>query len=139
MMQDSNVIQIEAELEKSIARRNYEEPISFDEIQKVHPAFKVEMGYSQKELQKSFDYINNNWKVGNDTSMDSKGLIKRVIKKMTDFVVAPILRLQSTYNAQNARCIGQMKEYLIEIERCQKRITELEAKIDEIENRNSAK
>lgn len=139
-MERDESCQIDIELKKNLECRNYKEPISFDEAQNECSVIREPIVYNQEILEQTFGYLNKNWKVMDDISTNSNNflerILKKIVKKLTGFIIVPVLNSQSTYNAQNVRCIAQLKGLLDELEQYKEKVEQLEKKIIEIENRN---
>lgn len=67
-----------------------------------------------------------------------KRVLKKVIRKLCSFIIAPISEQQSAFNAQATRGFGQIGGYIEEtdhrFDECKKTIKLLEQKIEKLEN-----
>ncbi len=130
-----NIEQIMQEIREEIKARKLEETkLSFDDIVINEPLVKADSKFSSELLQKQVAYLNQNWNVPIDTPYyTSNGLynhVKKFIKKMTRFIVVPLVLSQNELNASVTRAFNEMSAYIAEqelqIEKLTKRVEELE-------------
>jgi len=136
-----NIDQIMEEIYMNIKNRQYDiEPLSFEEVKMCQSAIQNLDGYSTKDFLYDLNYIIYNWNIpGNITTVTSNpltALVKKVVHKLTRFIIFPLIDFQSSYNASTCRCIIQIKEYMFEIEKYKEKINKMEMEIEELKSQN---
>lgn len=139
MNNEINVEEIMEEIRQNIRERGYDkEPLSFEEVQVSKPAIVADGGYSADQFLYELGYINHNWNNNFQVPVTGRNLlavfIKKVIRKLTRFIVFPIVNFQNSYNGSNVRCMNQIKEYMAEMDVYKQRIEQLEKEIEYIKN-----
>jgi len=130
---DINVEEIMEQIRENIKERGYDKiPLSFEDIKISDPVIKGDAKYDPNSFNKEMTYLNNNW--NNDWNIPISGggmraKLKKVVRKVTRFIVAPIVSFQNEYNASNVRLMKQME--------C--RIEELEKQVAELQSEKEAK
>lgn len=142
MGNDINIEEIMQEIRQNIKDKGYDkEPVSFEEIEMPQGAVSGGEGYQADVLLSELEYLNHNYY--NQFHVPINGgnpfavLIKKVIRKLTRFLVVPLVEFQNQYNASSLRCMNQMKEYITELETYQSRVEELEKELDAIKGKLS--
>ena len=139
-MKKSDMSQINMVLQESIEKREYKEPISFNEAQKCSPAVVCQSEFSEGILRQKFVYLKYNWKIEDSIQVQSNNFFevfwRKIVRRIMGFITIPIVSSQSTYNAQNVKCLAQI---LVELEYYKTKVEELENRVNEIQNRNGNK
>ena len=140
MHNEINIEEIMSEIRENIKERGYDkEPLSFEEVAVSKPVLQGESEYDAEEFNREIEYLNYNW--SNTYQVPISGgnpigvFIKKVIRKLTRFIVFPIVNFQNAYNASNVRCLKQIKEYMAEMEEYKVRIAKLEKEIEELKGK----
>lgn len=144
MSTEINIEEIMQEIRENIKQRGYEQEIlSFDDVKLSPSAIKPTSGFSADDLIQEVDYMNRNWCNAYAVPISSKNpvavLIKKVMQKLTNFIVFPIVNFQNEYNASNVRCVNQMKEYIAEMEEYKAKIEKLEKELKQVKAQLEAK
>lgn len=137
-MTEINVEEIMREIREEIAQKGYtDEPLSFQDVE------------APKENKYEY-HIDEYMKIVNEINSDSnvqwyrhlqqgglKGLIKKVIRRMVAFIIAPMSDEQNLFNAQVARGFNQISGYITEqdksLDSCREEIKGLEKKVAQLE------
>lgn len=140
MNNEINIEEIMNEIRANIKERGYDkEPLSFEEVAVSKPVLQGDSEYDAEEFNREIEYLNYNW--NNSFMIPIAGgnpigvFIKKVIRKLTRFIVFPIVNFQNAYNASNVRCLKQIKEYMAEMEEYKVRIAKLEKEIEELKGK----
>lgn len=138
-----NVEEIMEQIRENIKERGYDKiPLSFEDIKISEPVMRGTVKYDPNSFNKEMSYLNNNW--NNDWNIPVSGggmraKFKKVVRKLTRFIVAPIVSFQNEYNASNVRLLMQMSGYITEMEAYKLRIEELEKQVAELQKEKEAK
>lgn len=133
-MQEINLEEAIDIAKQNAERRGYEEALAFEKIQsKKSAVVMMEEHFDEEKFLCALRYINCNSSNSLDMSIKSSGyvigIMKKIIRKVTGFIIEPIVNFQNAYNVQNVKCMVQISNYLKEIEECKKKIGELEREI----------
>ena len=135
MSTEINIEEIMQEIRQNIKDRGYEEEtLSFEDVKLSQSAIQASAGFSADDLMHEINYLNGNW--CNNYAVPTAGrnpimvIIKKVVQKLTNFIVFPIVNFQNAYNASNVRCVNQMREYIAEMEGYKARIEQLEKEVE---------
>lgn len=141
MNEGINIEEIMKEIRQNIKDRGYEkDPVSFEEIEMKNSVLKIGTGYDSDEFINELEFMDSNCTTsfhvpiagGNPVSV----FIKKVIRKLTRFIVAPLVESQNAYNVSNLKCMNQVSEYISEMEKYKERIVQLEKELKEIKGKN---
>lgn len=137
MNNEINIEEIMKEIRQNIKDRGYDkEPLSFEDVEISKAAIQSEGVYNAEEFLHEIDYLNHNWcnsyMVPISSSNPAVVFIKKVIRKLTNFIIFPIVNFQNAYNASNVKCMNQMKEYIAEMESYKNKIAQLEEELKQI-------
>ncbi len=132
MSTEINIEEIMKEIRQNIKDRGYDkEPISFDEIEMPKAVMQNGEKYDEEVLLSELDFLMHNCSNSFHVPVNGRNpftvFIKKVIRKLTRFIVIPLVDFQNAYNVSNLKCINQMKAYMAELE-------EYKTKIDKLEN-----
>lgn len=140
-MSEINVEKIMEEIREDIKRKGYtEDMLSFKDIKM--PVASVVTDFNIDEFR---DMVSQaqvtkvvSWRA-NNIGGGIKGLIKKVIRKMVGFVVAPLADSQNVFNQNAANIFLQLVGYVESqnklIEQYEERIGELQNRVEELENK----
>jgi hypothetical protein len=133
-MGDINIEEIMKEIRRNIAERAYKDPpVEFDDIIPDSYLIKRNEQFSRFEFQNEINYLNSNWMNSWNIPIDSKNIfvwfIKKVIMKLTRFIVFPIINFQNEYNASVIRCFNQLDIFTMRDNSYENRIADLEKQI----------
>lgn len=67
------------------------------------------------EFTESFQYMNNNYMIPSESSLGSlniKNFFKRVVRKLTRFIITPIVSMQNQFNASVVRCVNTSRIFM---------------------------
>ena len=130
---DINVEEIMEQIRENIKERGYDKiPLSFEDIKISEPVIKGMVKYNPYLFNKEMTYLNNNWNNDWDIPISGGGIraiIKKTVRKVSRFILIPIVSFQNEYNASNVRLMKQMG--------C--RIDELEKQVAELQKEKEAK
>lgn len=142
MSNEINVEEIMAEIRSNIKERGYEPlPVEFEEITIDKPAIQPGIAFDADDFKQEVNYLNYNW--NNSFQVPVSGgnkiavFVKKMISKCTRFIVFPIVNYQNAYNASNARCMMQVKEYMAELEKYREKVDALEKELQALKGMNS--
>lgn len=142
MSNEINVEQIMAEIRNNIKERGYEQlPIEFEEITIDKPAMQPGTAFDAEEFMQEVEYLNYNW--NNSFQVPISGgskiavFVKKMISKCTRFIVFPIVNYQNAYNASNAKCMMQMKEYMTELDAYRAKVDALEKEVQALKGKSA--
>lgn len=134
MSEQVNIEQIMEEIRQQIAEKG----ISLDipEFSGASEKPIVEIApFDRDEFNKSVLAVQRNAQVERYAPIIGNPIIKfikRFVRKMVNFIIAPIVEDQNVFNASAARTISSLQSYINELE---KRVNELEASIVKGEER----
>lgn len=140
MSNEINVEQIMAEIRNNIQERGYEQlPVEFEEIAIDKPAMQLGTAFDAEDFKQEVEYLNYNW--NNPFQVPVSGgkrlavFVKKMISKCTRFIVFPIVNYQNAYNASNARCMIQIKEYMAELDVYKAKVDALEKELQALKGK----
>lgn len=141
MSNEINIEEIMKEIRQNIKDRGYDkEPLSFEEIVMSKPAIQSDGNYNAEDFMQELDYLNRNWCNLFPSPVNGRNpvavMIKKIVRRLTNFIVFPLVNFQNAYNASNIRCLNQVKEYMAELEDYKTRIEQLEKEIEQIKGRS---
>lgn len=67
------------------------------------------------EFTESFQYMNNNYMIPSESSLgplNIKNFFKRVVRKLTRFIITPIVSMQNQFNASTVRCVNTTRVFI---------------------------
>ena len=137
MSDNINIEEMMDEIRQNSKDRGYDkEPVSFEEIEIHSSILKIGTGYDSDEFMDELEFLDSNCTTsfhvpiagGNPFSV----FIKKVIRKMTRFIVAPLVDSQNAYNVSNVKCMNQISEFISEMEQYKTRIEQLEKELKEL-------
>jgi len=136
-MNSINIEEIMEEIREKIKNREYgNEPLSFEEIEMSEYADQNINGYNQEEFQRDLDFLNRNRGIPVNVPILAadpiSSFIKKAIRKLTRFIIYPIVEFQNAYNASLLRCMHQVNEYIKELELYKEKIDKMEKEIEEL-------
>lgn len=138
MNESINMDKILTEIKKNSSQRIYHQiPLEFDDICLSIPASQNNnISYDLDLLDKEFHYLNYNWKNSLYLSSRQSGVIaqgiKNIIVKCLAFIMVPIIDFQNAYNSSNAKCIDEMRRYILELEVYKRKVVELEEEVKQL-------
>ena len=129
-MVDIDVEEIMTEIRTSLESKGCNaDELSFNDIYAPRPAFRKDT------FAKAVGYLYDNkfvpWKV-DDNGPKVKGFLKRTLRKMFGFIVAPFANGQNTYNHYTSEAFYQLLSY---VEEQNKMLEYYQKKVDELEQR----
>lgn len=131
MSKEINIEEILIEIRNDIEARNLKDDIiDFEDI-------RIEDLFSMERLNHELGYLHVNWYVPVDCQQYSNNklvnFMKKIIWRLTRFMIAPIVLWQNDLNATMTRAIAELKN---DIEDKNKKIAELERKIEKLRESN---
>lgn len=138
---DINIEEIMEEIRQNIKERGYDkEPLSFEEIEMPQAVLQQGEGYHADVFLSELDFMNHNCLNQFHVPVAGRNpfsiFVKKVIRKVTRFIVLPLVNFQNAYNVSNLRCMNQMKEYMAELEEYKVKIDKLEKELKEMKNKS---
>ncbi|MBR3515266.1 MAG: hypothetical protein IKO10_02840 [Lachnospiraceae bacterium] len=131
-----NVEEIMEQIRTNIRERGYDKiPLSFEDVPISQPLIAGEVEYDAMVLRQEVQYLNQNWNNNWNVPVSGGGLrakFKKLIRKLTRFIIAPIVAFQNEYNASNVRAIQQLAAYAKMMDEYKLRIEELEQQVKEL-------
>ncbi len=138
--EDIDVEAIMEQIRENIKERGYDKiPLSFEDIPMSQPVVAGDVDYDGMILKQELQYLNNNWNNNWNVAISGGGLrakFKKVVRKITRFIIAPIVAFQNEYNASNVRAMQQLAAYIKITEEYRARVDELERQIAELKKGN---
>ena len=67
------------------------------------------------EFLESFQYMNNNYMISSESNLgpsNIKTFVKRVVRKLTRSIIAPIVNMQNQFNANTVRCVNTERIFM---------------------------
>jgi len=140
---DINIEEIMEEIRQNIKERGYDrEPLSFEEVEMPQAVLQRGEGYQAEEFMSELDFMNHNCLNQFHVPIASRNpfsvFIKKVIRKVSRFIVFPLVNFQNAYNVSNLRCMNQVKEYMAELEEYKAKIDRLEKELKEIKEKDKS-
>ncbi len=137
MNNDINIEEIMDEIRQNIKDRGYDKaPVSFEQIEIHSSVLKIGTGYDSDEFMNELEFLDSNCTTSFHVSIAGGNpfsvFIKKVIRKMTRFIVAPLVDSQNAYNVSNVKCMNQISEFISEMEQYKTRIEQLEKELKEL-------
>lgn len=124
-MKEINVEEIMEEIRADIKERNLlETDLKFQDVEVLNDVFRMMIWQDELKMANIYSTINLYGDVGGS---GIKRFVKRFIRKCVRFYVQPMLEQQNKFNAHCVRVLNEMNLYISENE---KRIKEIEEKID---------
>lgn len=140
MSENINIEEIMKEIRQNIKDRGYDKvPVSFEEIEMKSSVLKIGTGYNSDEFINELEFLDGNCTTSFHVPIAGGNpifvFIKKVIRKMTRFIVAPLVDFQNAYNVSNLKCMNQVSEYISEMEKYKSRIEQLEKELKEMKEK----
>lgn len=132
-MDEINVEEIMKELKKKAAEQKIErEEQEFDKL--ISDGICEDMSYIEKFDREDFIFelteVNRYFWVNPDIAIEQKGFLKKnlkkVIKKLVQFISYPLVEKQNEFNQVATRAFNQIRNYIITHDNVDKRIEELQ-------------
>lgn len=133
---DINIEEIMEEIRRNIRERGYDkEPLGFDEIKDADALSEKETFHMDVLVQET-EYLRCNWNNTLQLPLTARNKLLRHIKAFIFRAIRPILfpivNYQNAYNMSNARCVNQLKEYVIQLEQYKEQLESLQQQVREL-------
>lgn len=130
MEKQINIESIMEEIRENVKNRKYpREALDFEFVMQVDEP----KAFDEEEFRTELHSIRFNMELRYDEPIQGKGiLVKKIVKKLNQFYVKPLLEKQSRTNNAMLTLINQMGDYILQTER---QLQDYEARIEYLEKK----
>lgn len=89
--------------------------LSFEEIAPTKKNISNDEGYNISMLKSSMEYMLANYRTGTpapDSKNPIKSFIKKIVRKLTNFIIQPLINEQNAFNYHSANAVIQLNDYI---------------------------
>ncbi len=90
--------------------------------------------YNRDEFIRELTEVNAHYWIDSDVDIGNvrglKGKIKKVIKKLTGFIIIPLVERQNEYNTVSVRAFNQIRNYMLTHDNVDKKVEELQGVLE---------